>query len=196
MSHPISKTSARSPQSPRREAFFLNRELSWLAFNQRVLGQARDSRHPLLERVHFLSIVSSNLDEFFQIRVAGLMQQMDSGMTEPGPDGLSPEAQLREIHTSVSALVADQYRCWHESLLPALAAKGIGFATGRDLAPAELKWVQAYFRDQVYPVLTPLALWRASQWLSWVSELVGELGAEQLPLGQYCKAPLLQHQRA
>ena len=158
MSHPISKTSARSPQSPRREAFFLNRELSWLAFNQRVLGQARDSRHPLLERVHFLSIVSSNLDEFFQIRVAGLMQQMDSGMTEPGPDGLSPEAQLREIHTSVSALVADQYRCWHESLLPALAAKGIGFATGRDLAPAELKWVQAYFRDQVYPVLTPLAL--------------------------------------
>ena len=139
-------------------AVFLNRELSWLAFNHRVLEQVRSERHPLLERVRFLSIVSSNLDEFFEIRVAGLMQQMDSGVTEAGADGLAPEAQLDVIHERVTALVAEQYRCWHELLLPALTAEGIEFRTARDLNPAELKWVQSYFRNQVYPVLTPLAL--------------------------------------
>ncbi len=139
-------------------AIFLNRELSWLAFNHRVLEQVRSERHPLLERVRFLSIVSSNLDEFFEIRVAGLMQQMDSGVTEAGADGLAPEAQLDVIHERVTALVAEQYRCWHDLLLPALAAEGIEFRTAKDLNPAELKWVQSYFRNQVYPVLTPLAL--------------------------------------
>ena len=139
-------------------AVFLNRELSWLAFNHRVLEQVRSERHPLLERVRFLSIVSSNLDEFFEIRVAGLMQQMDSGVTEPSADGLAPEAQLDVIHERVTALVAEQYRCWHDLLLPALAAEGIEFRTAKDLNPAELKWVQSYFRNQVYPVLTPLAL--------------------------------------
>lgn len=137
---------------------FLNRELSWLAFNHRVLEQAVDHRHPLLERVHFLSIVSSNLDEFFQIRVAGLMQQMDSGVTEASPDGLSPEAQLREIHAAVTQLVAQQYRCWHDQLRPALEAEGVLFKEAGDLNAAETKWAQAYFRDQIYPVLTPLAL--------------------------------------
>ncbi len=144
--------------TPPPTAVFLNRELSWLAFNNRVLEQATSQRHPLLERVRFLSIVSSNLDEFFEIRVAGLMQQMDSGVTEGGHDGLAPEAQLTAIHTGVSSLVAAQYHCWHEQLLPALAAEGIEFKTAHDLNPAELKWVHAYFRDQVYPVLTPLAL--------------------------------------
>ena len=155
-------TRTRSTRPPskgsRPAAVFLNRELSWLAFNHRVLEQVRSERHPLLERVRFLSIVSSNLDEFFEIRVAGLMQQMDSGVTEPSADGLAPEAQLDVIHERVTALVAEQYRCWHELLLPALAAEGIEFRTARDLNPAELKWVQAYFRNQVYPVLTPLAL--------------------------------------
>ena len=155
-------TRTRSPRpdvrGKRPAAIFLNRELSWLAFNHRVLEQVRSERHPLLERVRFLSIVSSNLDEFFEIRVAGLMQQMDSGVTEAGADGLAPEAQLDGIHERVTALVAEQYRCWHELLLPALADEGIEFRTAKYLNPAELKWVQSYFRNQVYPVLTPLAL--------------------------------------
>src|SRR5471030_2835837 len=88
---------------------YFNRELSWLAFNGRVLAQAQSDRHPLLERVRFLAISSNNLDEFFEIRVAGLIQQRDSGVSEPGPDGLDPRQQLREIRAAVDAFVADQY---------------------------------------------------------------------------------------
>ncbi len=152
-----SKSSRRCRSRPSKAAYF-NRELSWLAFDRRVLEQARSPRHPLLERVRFLSIVSSNLDEFFEIRVAGLMQQMDSGVTEPGPDGLAPREQLRRIHSVVASLVEDQYRCWQDDLIPALAAEGIHFRSPHDLSRAELKWVRGYFREQVYPVLTPLAL--------------------------------------
>src|SRR5471030_516543 len=112
---PWKKSAApRPPRAPSKAAYF-NRELSWLAFDRRVLEQAQDPRHPLLERVRFLAIVSSNLDEFFEIRVAGLMQQMDSGVTEPGADGLSPREQLRRIHSVVASLIEDQYRCWHET---------------------------------------------------------------------------------
>ncbi|MEY2881611.1 MAG: hypothetical protein RLZZ15_3991 [Verrucomicrobiota bacterium] len=136
---------------------YFNRELSWLAFNRRVLEQATDARHPLLERVRFLSIVSNNLDEFFEIRVAGLMQQQETGDGEPGSDGLEARAQLRRIRPVVDALVGDQYRCWHEQLLPALAREGIRFKAADELTAAELAWVRAYFREQVYPVLTPLA---------------------------------------
>ena len=136
---------------------YFNRELSWLAFNRRVLEQAQSDRHPLLERVRFLSIFSNNLDEFFEIRVAGLLQQRDSGVTEPGPDGLEPREQLRHIRTVVNALVAEAYQCWQAQLMPALAREGILFKTARELAPTELAWVRAYFREQVYPVLTPLA---------------------------------------
>ena len=109
---------------PGKVAYF-NRELSWLAFNRRVLEQAQSGRHPLLERVRFLAIVSSNLDEFFEIRVAGLMQQVDSGVTEFGSDGLSPVEQLRRIHSVVASLVDDQYHCWHSQLVPALQNKEI-----------------------------------------------------------------------
>ena len=137
---------------------YFNRELSWLAFNRRVLEQAQADRHPLIERVRYLAITGSNLDEFFQIRVAGLMQQRDSGVTEPGPDGLSPSQQLQRIRTTVDAFVEDQYRCWRDQLAPALATEGIQFKSAKDLTPRELAWVRAYFRDQVYPVLTPLAL--------------------------------------
>ncbi|MEO6567677.1 MAG: polyphosphate kinase 1 [Opitutaceae bacterium] len=140
------------------KAAYFNRELSWLAFNRRVLEQAQNPRIPLCERVRFLTIVSSNLDEFFEIRVAGLIQQMESGVTEPGPDGLSPRESLRRIHLVVASLVEDQYRCWNDELMPALAAEGIEVKSGRDLTRAELGWVRSYFREQVYPVLTPLAL--------------------------------------
>ena len=146
------------PTPTRAAPVYFNRELSWLAFNRRVLEQAQSDRHPLIERVRFLAITSSNLDEFFQIRVAGLMQQRDAGVAEPGPDGLDPRQQLKQIRTCVDALVEDQYRCWREQLVPALAAEGIHFKTARDLTARELAWVRSYFREQVYPVLTPLAL--------------------------------------
>src|SRR5277367_202086 len=107
-----------APETPK--VAYFNRELSWLAFNRRVLEQAQSSRHPLLERVRFLAIVSSNLDEFFEIRVAGLMQQVDSGLMEFGSDGLTPVEQLRRIHAVVASLVDDQYNCWHQKLAPAL----------------------------------------------------------------------------
>jgi polyphosphate kinase len=137
---------------------YFNRELSWLAFNRRVLEQAQSARHPLLERVRFLAIVSSNLDEFFEIRVAGLMQQVDSGLTEFGSDGLSPVEQLRRIHSVVASLVEDQYHCWHHQLVPALHREGILFRPPHDLTRSEVNWVHAYFKEQVFPVLTPLAL--------------------------------------
>ncbi|HSI09485.1 MAG TPA: polyphosphate kinase 1 [Rariglobus sp.] len=142
---------------PVKSAYF-NRELSWLAFNRRVLEQALNARHPLLERVKFLAIVSSNLDEFFEIRVSGIMQQVDSGVTEPSVDGLGPKESLRRIHSVVASLVEDQYRCWHDDLHPALAAEGIIFKTAAELTAYELAWVTAYFHEQVFPVLTPLAL--------------------------------------
>ena len=144
--------------SPAKAAYF-NRELSWLAFNRRVLEQAQSDRHPLLERVKFLAIVSGNLDEFFEIRVAGLIQQVDNDVRQSGGvDALGPREQLRRIHSVVASLVDDQYRCWHEQLIPALAAEGITFATQADLTPGELAWVHTYFEEQVFPVLTPLAI--------------------------------------
>lgn len=150
------KISRRAPvaQAP----VYFNRELSWLAFNRRVLEQAESERHPLLERVRFLAIFANNLDEFFEIRVAGLMQQLDSGVAEPGPDGMEPREQLRRIRAVVDDLLDDAFRCWTEQLMPALAREGICVKSGADLVARELAWVRAYFRQQVYPVLTPLAL--------------------------------------
>jgi polyphosphate kinase len=148
----------KTPRHDSGKAAYFNRELSWLAFNRRVLEQAQSDRHPLLERVRFLAIVCSNLDEFFEIRVAGLMQQVDSGLMEFGSDGLTPVEQLRRIHSVVASMVEDQYHCWHHQLVPALAREGILFRPPHDLTKAELNWVWTYFREQIYPVLTPLAL--------------------------------------
>ncbi len=151
--------STSTPQVPPPDKFaYFNRELSWLAFDRRVLEQAQNPRHPLLERVKFLAIVSSNLDEFFEIRVAGIIQQVESGVAESSLDGLGAREQLRRIHLVVASLVEDQYRCWHDQLVPALAAEGIVFKTAKELAPGELSWVRTYFQEQVFPVLTPLAL--------------------------------------
>lgn len=135
-----------------------NREQSWLAFNRRVLEQARATASPLLERVKFLAIVSSNLDEFFEIRVAGLMQQADSENASLSIDGLTPREQLRRIYVEVDRLVEDQYTCWHQELVPALAEQQILFRTAMQLDGAERAWVQSYFDAQVLPVLTPLAV--------------------------------------
>lgn len=149
---PNGKKNGQHPKVP-----YFNRELSWLAFNRRVLEQALDARYPLLERMRFLAFVSSNLDEFFEIRVAGLMQQLDSNVAEVGIDGLGPKEQLRRIHSITSALVKDQYACWQDVLVPDLKEKGIVFKSRDELTRRELKWLKSYFEEQVFPVLTPLA---------------------------------------
>ncbi len=137
---------------------YANRELSWLAFNRRVLEQAKNEANPLLERTKFLAIVSSNLDEFFEIRIAGLMQQKDANGGELSLDGLSPREQLKKAFVDISKLVKEQYACWHELLVPALAKEKITFKTGAQLNVPERAWMADYFARQVLPVITPLAI--------------------------------------
>ena len=147
----------KAKSSIQKTAYF-NRELSWLAFNRRVLEQAENPEYPLLERLRFLSFVASNLDEFFEIRVAGLIQQVESNITMAGMDGLGPKEQLRRIHSVSASLVEDQYKCWHQQIVPGLAAEGIFFKTRDQLNRRELNWLKNYFQEQVHPVLTPLAI--------------------------------------
>jgi len=137
---------------------YFNRELSWLAFNRRVLEQAYDERFPILERMRFLSFVASNLDEFYEIRVAGLIQQTEGGVVEAGPDGLGPKEQLRRIHSISASLVHDQYECWHRKIVPGLAKAGVYFKTRAQFTKREISWMEKYFEDEVLPVLTPLAI--------------------------------------
>jgi polyphosphate kinase len=137
---------------------FLNRELSWLEFNQRVLDEALDSTTPLLERVKFFCITSSNLDEFFEVRVAGIKQQIESEAVERSMDGLTASETFIAITRRVRRMVEQQYACWREQLVPALAEKGIRFLSFKDLGKADLAWVEGYYRKQVRPVLTPLGL--------------------------------------
>ena len=137
---------------------YFNRELSWLAFNRRVLEQAQSSCYPLLERMKFLAFVSSNLDEFFEIRVAGLIQQIKSGVVERGPDGRDADEQLVQIESYVKELLLEQNQCWKDSLLPELESAGIRFLNYRELNVREKQWVKHYFEEYIYPILTPLAI--------------------------------------
>lgn len=137
---------------------YINRELSFLNFNQRVLAQAHDERLPLLERIRFLGISCSNLDEFFEIRVASLKQRQELGSLSGGPDGMTVPEQLAAIHERAAALVKDQYELLHELVFPDLAAQGIQFVNAKTLTPAQRKWVGDYFAKEVEPVLTPLGL--------------------------------------
>lgn len=137
---------------------FMNRELSWLEFNQRVLDEALDPQNPLLERIKFFCITSSNLDEFFEVRVAGLKQQIESDVVERSMDGLTATETFRAVTQRVRRMVEQQYECWRGDLLPALAKNGIRFLQFADLGPADHSWVEEYYRAQVRPVLTPLAL--------------------------------------
>lgn len=139
-------------------SLYFNRELSWLEFNRRVLHEARDARTPLLERLKFLGIFSSNLDEFFQIRVAGLKDQLAAGYSERSPDGLTPEEQLRQIAAVVRELVRHHSACLHEEVLPALAGNGLVLLDITDLTDTERQQLDRYFHDNVFPVLTPLAV--------------------------------------
>lgn len=137
---------------------YINRELSFLDFNQRVLAQAHDERLPLLERIRFLGISCSNLDEFFEIRVAGLKQRQELGSLAGGPDGMSVPEQLTAIHERAAALVKDQYELLNQLVFPALALEGIQFVNAKTLTPAQRAWVGDYFAQEVEPVLTPLGL--------------------------------------
>jgi len=137
---------------------FFNRELSWLEFNARVLHEAVDERTPLLERLKFLSIFSTNLDEFYQVRVAGLRRQVAAGVQQAPADGMSPAAQLEAIEKRVRDLVARQRSCLHEQLLPALDAQGIRLVEMGSLSPDESRAMDAFFEREVFPVLTPLAV--------------------------------------
>jgi polyphosphate kinase len=137
---------------------YLNRELSWLEFNRRVLEEALDRRNPLLERVKFLAIFSSNLDEFFMVRVAGLQSEMLAGESELGRDGLTTTEQLAAIKLLVSDLSSRQRRCWHEDVLPALREENIYLETYADLSTRDRKALTQYFEKQIFPVLTPLAV--------------------------------------
>ncbi len=137
---------------------YFNRELSWLEFNRRVLDEALDPTVPLLERLKFLAIFSSNLDEFFMVRVGGLHQKVTADLTTgSGADKMLPIEQLQKINEAVAGLVAAQYRCLNTEVLPALRDRGIIVKYGKELTAADLKHLRDLFREQIFPVLTPLA---------------------------------------
>lgn len=136
----------------------LNRELSWLAFDRRVLALAEEPGVPLLERLKFASITSSNLDEFFQVRVAALKDQVAAGLSLPGPDGLSPQAQIEQIRATVSRFVADQETVVLDHLLPALAHRGLKVVQWADLSTHDHLHLMGMFEQRIFPVLTPLAV--------------------------------------
>src|SRR5881398_2566199 len=124
---------------------FINRELSWLEFNRRVLEEAQDATQPLIERVKFLTIFSSNLDEFFEIRVAGIKQQIESETSEVGPDGMGPTQVFESIERE---LVVKQYALWNTELVPALAKHGIRIQEVAQLNAKRAAWAEKYFREE------------------------------------------------
>ncbi|MEM7173148.1 MAG: RNA degradosome polyphosphate kinase [Pseudomonadota bacterium] len=139
------------------QARLFNRELSWLSFNFRVLEEAFNKKHPLLERLRFLSISASNLDEFYMVRVAGLKGQVQAGVTTKSADGLTPTEQLEAIQDKVDSLLTEQQDCWEE-LRSELREAGVDVLSGDDVTAQERKWLFGYFTEQIYPVLTPIAI--------------------------------------
>jgi polyphosphate kinase len=143
---------------PASAKLFINRELSWLGFNERVLEEAHDPTVPLVERLKFVAIVSSNLDEFFMVRVAGLKQQLSGNVAETPPDGLTAAEQLAAISTRAHAMVANLYGAWRNDIEPGLAQAGIRRVAPGELTPDQKAHLSAYFAREVWPVLTPLAV--------------------------------------
>jgi len=143
---------------PAAAKLFINRELSWLGFNERVLEEARDPSVPLVERLKFVAIVASNLDEFFMVRVAGLKQQLSGNVAETPPDGLTAAEQLAAISTRAHAMMTDLYGAWRNDIEPGLARVGIRRVAPAELTPDQKAHLSAYFAREVWPVLTPLAV--------------------------------------
>src|SRR3984885_8528805 len=142
---------------PDSERFF-NRHLSWIQFNQRVLEEARDPANPLLERVKFLGITASNLDEFVEVRLAGLMQQAEHGNREPEADGRIPEQVLAELISKISGFVDEQYECWRDDLVPALEAESVRVLGRGDLRPQAREYIETFYAKTVEPILTPVTV--------------------------------------
>src|ERR1700761_537737 len=140
------------------QSLFIGRDESWLSFNRRVLEEAQDRTNPLLERVKFLAITASNLDEFVEIRVAGIMQRIEDGYTEPGFDGLTPRQTLDTVVAQMHAFVRDQYRCWTESLRPALYDNGVRVLEWGDVDEAARAHALQYYQREVDPLLTPITI--------------------------------------
>ena len=136
---------------------FINRELSWLTFNMRVLEEARNPAHPLLERLRFLSISGNNLDEFYMVRVAGLVGQVREGITEVSQDGMTPAEQLAQVQIAASELMTEQDRQWL-ALGPELVKHGITIVKPHELRAHEIEWLNQRFLDHVLPVVTPIAI--------------------------------------
>ncbi len=156
----VVETNAAAPVEPLaalRPEHFVNRELSWLAFNERVLEEASNAGYPLLERLRFLSISASNLDEFYMVRVAGLKGLVAAGVTTSGPDGLTPREQLAAIHARVEQVLRVQQRCWHE-LVSLLAGAGVSVLDVAELLPEELAALGQRFVEEALAVLTPIAV--------------------------------------
>ena len=129
-----------------------------MQFNQRVLEEARDDSNPLLERVKFLAITASNLDEFVEVRVAGMLQQVEHGDREPGPDGRIPGEVLEELAARIQTFVNEQYECWREELVPALAAESIRVLGSARLGPAAREHIENFYTKTVEPLLTPVTV--------------------------------------
>src|ERR1700760_4197777 len=140
------------------QSLFIGRDESWLNFNRRVLEEAQDPSNPLLERVKLLAITASNLDEFVEIRVAGVMQRIEDGYTEPGFDGLTPLQTLDVMVDYMHNFVRDQYRCWTEDLRPALYANGIRVLEWNKIDEAARAHALDYYQREVDPLLTPITI--------------------------------------
>ena len=138
--------------------YYINRELSHLAFNFRVLQQALNEEYPLLERFRFLLIFSSNLDEYFEIRVAGLMQQVDFSREQVGLDGMGPQQVLKEISQKAKEYVELQYQILNKSLLPSLRKEGIRFLRRNELTEKQQAWIKRFFYHEVMPIISPIGL--------------------------------------
>src|SRR5215470_6972341 len=138
--------------------YYLNRDTSWLRFNRRVLEEADDETNPLLERVKYLAITASNLDEFFEVRVAALLQRIEDGYTEPGLDGLSPVEERDMIATETQEFARLQHQCWNERLLPALAKESIRVLGLPELTPKARAYVEEYCERELDPLLTPVTI--------------------------------------
>ncbi len=172
---------------------FFNRELSLLEFHRRVLEEGLDETNPLLERLSFLSIFSSNLDEFFMIRVSGLKEELEENVTELSPDGMTPEEQLTEIRRRVLEMIDTQSKCLNGQLLPELASEGIHLVTYDRLSADERDVVNSYFMDKVFPILTPLAV-DQSHPFPYISPLSLNLGLMvQAPIGNSVADPKHRH---